>query len=63
MGVGLPWVCHALVPRAQNSWVLGLSYEVYIFSVLALVLSEIDQRQEATLFLFHFHLNMAVKNQ
>ena len=31
---------------------LGLSYEVYIFSVLALVLSEIDQMQEATLFLF-----------
>ena len=52
VGVGPPWVCHALVPRAQSSWVLGLSYEVYIFSVLALVLSEIDQRQEATLFLF-----------
>ena len=52
MGVGPPWVCHALVPQAQSSWVLGLSYEVYIFSVLALVLSEIDQRQEATLFLF-----------
>ena len=52
MGVGPPWVCHTLVPWAQSSWVLGLSYEVYIFSVLALVLSEIDQRQEATLFLF-----------
>ena len=52
VGVGPPWVCHALVPQAQSSWVLGLSYEVYIFSVLALVLSEIDQRQEATLFLF-----------
>ena len=43
-----PWVCHALVPRAQSSCVLGLSYEVYIFSVLELVLSEFDQRQEAT---------------
>ena len=48
VGVAHTWVCHTLVPQDQNSWVLGLSYEVYIFSVLALVLSEIDQRQEAT---------------
>ena len=31
LGVGPPWVCHALVLWAQSSWVLGLSYEVYIF--------------------------------
>ena len=47
-----PWVYQALVPQAPSSWVLGLSCEVYIFSVLALVLSGIDQRQEATSFLF-----------
>ena len=37
-----------------SSWVSGLSNDVYIFSVLALVLSEIDQRQEASLFCFLF---------
>ena len=52
VGVGPPWICHALFPQAQSSWVSGISYEVYISSVLALVLSEIDQRQEAGLFLF-----------
>ena len=52
VGVGPPSICHALVLQAQSSCVLGLSYEVYIVSVLALVLSEIDQRQEATFFLF-----------
>ena len=52
VGVGPPSLCHALVLQAQSSCVLGLSYEVYIVSVLALVLSEIDQRQEAGLFLF-----------
>ena len=31
VGVEPPWVCHTLVPWAQSSWVLGLSYEVYIF--------------------------------
>ena len=35
-----PFVYHALIPRAQSSWVLGLLYEVYIFSVLAKAIEE-----------------------
>ena len=41
----------------------GLFYEVYIFFVLALNRSEIDQRQEDALFLFSFSFDYGHKNQ
>ena len=62
VGVAHAWVCHTLVPQAQSSWVSGISYGVYIFSVLGLVLSEIDQRQEAGLFLFSLSFEYGHKN-
>ena len=40
VGVAPPWWCHALILLAPNSWISGLSYEVLLVSVLALVLSE-----------------------
>ena len=41
-----PWYCHALILLAPNSWILGLSYEVLLVSVLVLVFSESWKRLE-----------------
>ena len=51
VGVVPSWQCHALVPPAPKSWVLGLSYEVLLASVTEMVPSESGQEYQKRIFL------------